>query len=151
MLVAEAGSLVGVMTDKGRALSRQSGAGFVAEVWLENDGLRQTQAEAAARWPHVEARIAEATLGPFRILHVQGKTGAKGIATCQPGEIVISDTDLDLPGDCLLFDAATLQRTGAVAFTLDGDKLRVKTAAEAAGLRIWNGADEPPLSLAAGQ
>jgi competence protein ComEC len=37
------------MVDGARALSRARGDGFVAGVWLENDGDRADQATAAAR------------------------------------------------------------------------------------------------------
>ena len=37
------------MTDKGRALSKSKGSGFVAGVWLENDGDGVDQIEARAQ------------------------------------------------------------------------------------------------------
>ncbi|WP_333714543.1 ComEC/Rec2 family competence protein, partial [Yoonia sp.] len=49
VLVADNGALIGVMTDQGRALSRASGSGFVAGIWLENDGWPVPQEVAADR------------------------------------------------------------------------------------------------------
>jgi competence protein ComEC len=50
VLIADNGGLVGVMTDTGRALSKEKGAGFVARNWLENDGDGALQQKAALRW-----------------------------------------------------------------------------------------------------
>ena len=44
ILIADRGALVGVMTSEGRAISKPKGAGFVARIWLENDGEKQTKA-----------------------------------------------------------------------------------------------------------
>ncbi|QBY02687.1 ComEC family competence protein [Rhodophyticola sp. CCM32] len=49
ILLSPSGRLAGVMTDQGRALSKPRGDGFVAGIWLENDGDRADQEEAAAR------------------------------------------------------------------------------------------------------
>lgn len=49
LLVSDTGRLAGVFTDEGRALSRPRGDGFVAGIWLENDGDGADQAVAAAR------------------------------------------------------------------------------------------------------
>lgn len=38
VLISDTGTLVGVMTPQGRALSKERGAGFAARNWLENDG-----------------------------------------------------------------------------------------------------------------
>ena len=59
VLVAETGTLVGVMTDAGRALSKARGSGFVAAVWLENDGDPADQATAAGRWQPPKGAPAE--------------------------------------------------------------------------------------------
>jgi competence protein ComEC len=47
VLISDTGRLVGVLTEEGRALSRARGDGFVAGVWLENDGDGATQEDAA--------------------------------------------------------------------------------------------------------
>ena len=50
ILIADRGALVGVMTSEGRAISKPKGAGFVARIWLENDGDKINQSEAHDRW-----------------------------------------------------------------------------------------------------
>ncbi|MEN8895000.1 MAG: hypothetical protein ABF248_02785, partial [Yoonia sp.] len=39
VLVADIGALVGVLGPAGRALSKGKGSGFVAGIWMENDGM----------------------------------------------------------------------------------------------------------------
>jgi len=51
VLLDPEGRLAGVATPAGRALSRPRGAGFAAQVWLENDGDSADQKTAAARSP----------------------------------------------------------------------------------------------------
>ncbi len=70
ILVAEGGALVGVMTDQGRAVSRSTGSGFIADVTGENDGQGLDQAHAAAIW--------EATNTPM-IRHIHGKRAVRGL------------------------------------------------------------------------
>ena len=48
VLIADNRSLLGVMTDQGRALSKEKGAGFVALNWLENDDDPSSQSAAAS-------------------------------------------------------------------------------------------------------
>jgi competence protein ComEC len=49
LLVSGDGTLAGLMTPAGRALSKPKGAGFVADNWLENDGDVADQITASAR------------------------------------------------------------------------------------------------------
>ena len=50
ILISNTGVLVCVFGAEGRALSKEKGAGFVAGVWLENDGDPSFQRAAARRW-----------------------------------------------------------------------------------------------------
>ncbi|WP_299653755.1 ComEC/Rec2 family competence protein [uncultured Tateyamaria sp.] len=144
VLVADTGSLVGRMTEEGRALSRPKGAGFVARNWLENDGEGIDQETAARRWD---------TDGPGpRIVHLSGKRAAAAFTGCVKGDIVVANTDLqgaaELP--CLVLTPPVLRRTGAIALVGQGDTLQLLTAREVAGDRMWSGWTKsalPDLSL----
>lgn len=48
-LVAEDGRMFGVISDQNRLLSKEKGNGYVAGIWLENDGDIATQSEAFLR------------------------------------------------------------------------------------------------------
>lgn len=78
LLISDDGKLVGVQTPEGRALSFPKGAGFVAEVWLENDGDMTTQVEAASRpsWQKLADGAHVAQFGKTTLLHLRGKHGA---------------------------------------------------------------------------
>lgn len=137
VLVADTGSIVGLMTPEGRALSKAKGAGFIARNWLENDGEGIDQKDAAARWP-------EETID--RIVHLSGKRAAAGFSGCARGDIVVSNTDLadaaSLP--CLVLSPPILRRTGAVAFVKTDSGLRLRTARDVAGDRMWSGWTKTP-------
>ncbi|SMX48433.1 ComEC/Rec2 family competence protein [Maliponia aquimaris] len=149
VLIADTGTLVGVMTPEGRGLSRDRGSGFVAEVWLENDGAGRDQAAAAGLWPgSVADRLARVTLGGLEILHVQGKVAARGLARCAPGQVVVSSVDLALPGGCEVFDPARLRDSGSVALWPGEGSLRIVTNRDVAGWRLWHGAAPGVVRLA---
>ena len=46
ILIADQGRLIGVLSDQGRALSMIKGKGFVADVWMENDGMKLDRRDA---------------------------------------------------------------------------------------------------------
>lgn len=140
VLVADTGTLVGVMTPQGRALSKPRGAGFVAGIWLENDGDGATQAEAAARWPGRDGPLRMLAAGPRQILHATGKRAALGLTGCSRDQVVVSPVPLALDGPCLVLDPPRLRATGAVAFGADGD---LRAARNPARLRLWSGPVNP--------
>ncbi|MFD1344615.1 ComEC/Rec2 family competence protein [Litorisediminicola beolgyonensis] len=138
LLVSGDGALVGVMTEAGRALSRESGAGFVAGIWLENDGDGADQAEGFARWPGASGKSwAVLERGTLRLRHLRGKTGLERLGRCAAGEIVVTDREADVSGGCLLLSAKELAATGAVAWYPDGAGLRAVTTGEISGQRLW--------------
>lgn len=134
LLVADNGGLVGVMTEQGRALSRKRGTGFVARVWLENDGVLRAQENAAKLWPRTEGAIQVTQLGDLKVLHVHGKRAAQEVTRCFPGEIVIASTSLNLQGGCDMYNPRRLRKTGSLAIK-DG---RLITARQLSGNRLWN-------------
>lgn len=134
VLIADTGGLVGVMTDAGRALSRDKGAGFVARNWLENDGDGVAQEKAAARWTSVKS-------GPYRVIHVSGKRAIADFKGCAPGDIVVMNGEPEgpLPPDCLILGPRQLRATGAVALVSVAGKARLVSARDLGGDRMWSG------------
>jgi len=128
VLISDTGTLVGVMTPQGRALSKERGAGFAASNWLENDGDGSDQPAAAAKWQQS---------GP--VIHLSGKRAAAAFGGCVKGQLVISSVLLearDLP--CIVHDPDTLRHTGAVSYTLGPDGPVIKhTARSFGGERLW--------------
>jgi competence protein ComEC len=131
LLISNQGGLVGMMTLDGRAINRAKGQGFVAQVWLENDGTTRTQSEAAALWPK-NASFQGQTLNILR-----GKA-ATAAPTCNPTDWLISDRDLPAGLPCRVTDAATLRKSGAVAVMPDG---RLRTVRDETACRLWSPCD----------
>jgi competence protein ComEC len=139
VLIADNGSLVGVMTDQGRALSKARGAGFVALNWLENDGDGTTQETAAARWDGTTNKIRHTQIGAVHLTHLIGKKAGQAVADCQSGQIyVLSIRPEDNPGPCTVFGPDELRDTGSIALFQDAEKLRIVTARDRTGTRLWN-------------
>lgn len=141
VLIAQNGKLVGVLTDQGRALSRPVGQGFVARIWLENDGDTADQKSAASRWPNGEGSEITPqiiTVNSQRLIHVWGKRALAQFSGCAPGDIVVFAMDYDTRLPCVQFDSSDLGR-GAIALQfgpLDADKITMLTASN--GVRLWN-------------
>ncbi|MEO0633505.1 MAG: ComEC/Rec2 family competence protein [Pseudomonadota bacterium] len=135
ILVAEQGTLVGVLTAQGRVLSRERGAGFVARNWLENDGDGRTQESAAAAWSD-DAMVA----------HVQGKRAAAAYQGCAGKMLVVANTALPASELCLLLTPDLLRETGAVAIHAGREGYRIVTARDLSGDRLWSQwkTPEPP-------
>ena len=149
ILIADSGTLVGLMTPDGRALSRDRGSAFIAEIWLENDGRGGSQPEAAARWPEpIAERVARAHVFGMDILHLQGTRAARSVTGCQSGEILVSSVDLDLRGDCRIFDPSRLRDSGSVAVWMKETGPSVVTDRDLSGWRLWNGGKPVQTSLA---
>ena len=150
ILVADSGALVGVMTETGRALSKPRGGGFIASVWLENDGDGVDQPAAAARWPREPGAVGHVhTLqaGTTGIVHVVGKRAAASYDKCSVGLVVIASVPMALDGSCEVFDPKRLRDTGSLAISDKG----IVTARSQSGQRLWNTAQKPRAPRLAGR
>lgn len=136
ILISDTGVLVGVMTEQGRALNKSKGSGFVAGVWLENDGDPSFQRTAGGRWD-----VSSSTMAlDHRVVHAAaGKRGLKNFAGCEHSDIAVFSEVFEGPVDCEVFDQNRLRETGSVAITVsDTGTLQIKTARALAGRRYWN-------------
>ncbi|GKY87524.1 ComEC/Rec2 family competence protein [Sinisalibacter aestuarii] len=141
-LVAGSGGLVGVRGPEGRALSKPSGDGFAATVWLENDGDPVAQEVAAARRGFTGARgDRRARIGPHLLAHLTGQgAAARALAACGEADLVIASVTVEAaPEGCRIYDAARLAETGALALILQDGMLHVVSVAATSGARPWTG------------
>jgi competence protein ComEC len=136
VLIADNGGLVGVMTDTGRALSKEKGAGFVARNWLENDGDGALQQKAALRWNSDTSGWMDG-----RVVHLSGKRAREAFGGCAPGQIVVTNGELPTvaKSGCLILSPRLLRKTGAVAIVGHKEKVRLLTARNHTGDRMWSG------------
>lgn len=135
VLISDNGSLIGVMTEKGRALNRARGSGFVAMNWLENDGVALEQEAAAALWQEGHA--------PVPIIALRGKRAAMRFVGCRPEDWVVMNTRPEagspftgLP--CRVLHPGTLRKSGAFALYVDDTGVREVSARQITGARLWN-------------
>ncbi|MEX0307715.1 MAG: ComEC/Rec2 family competence protein [Ruegeria sp.] len=133
-LIAENGGIVGVMTEQGRALSKHKGSGFVATVWLENDGDGADQPKAARRWPDASGGIQRYLIGDKEFVHLTGKRVAQAFDECGPDQIIIASVSLPLTGECSVYDPDKLRKTGSLAYS----KGRLLSSSEVTGHRLWS-------------
>ncbi|MEI4195195.1 ComEC/Rec2 family competence protein [Roseovarius sp. E0-M6] len=137
VLISEDGKLVGVMTPKGRALSKERGAGFVALNWLENDGDMADQDTASARW----AQRPVPGPGELSVIALGGKREMRAFAGCGAGDLVVMPYEPETPlGDgCWALTPKVLRKSGAVALYLrEGGPPEMITARQISGTRLWN-------------
>ncbi|SDE85711.1 competence protein ComEC [Celeribacter baekdonensis] len=135
LLISDDGSLVGRMGAEGRVLNKAKGAGFVASVWLENDGDFADQITAAARdMPVLD-------LSGLRIAHVSGRGWQEATRTaCASHDFVVVNQlwEEAVPEGCLLIDVGFLRQSGALALAPRGDTVEMRTAYATSGVRLWN-------------
>ncbi|WP_093039002.1 ComEC/Rec2 family competence protein [Roseovarius azorensis] len=134
VLISDTAALVGVMTDEGRALNKPKGGGFVAANWLENDGDSAAQDEAHERWP------GDASLFPLPIRVIGGKAVAMP-PVCEGAWILIvtgGRIEPSIGQGCEVITPDTVRKTGSVAIYGDAGRLRLVTARDVTGTRLWN-------------
>lgn len=131
VLVASTGGLVGVMTEKGRALSKSKGDGFAAQSWLENDGDGASQATAADR-------LGGPGPGHVDLALITGRGGTeRAIEACLTHSVVVTSAEVEVDGPCNLFDVTRLRATGAIAIRAGANGPKIVSAREVQGSRLW--------------
>ena len=139
ILVSDNGALIGAMGQNGRTLSRPTGNGFTAGIWLENDGAPIAQSDAAAKkgFSH-NGRQIDFYLGDWHLIATTGKTALAALVGCGGADVLISNQIDDLDRPCRVIDVISLRQTGALAFDLSIDgELIITTARDVAGQRPW--------------
>jgi competence protein ComEC len=129
LLISPSGGLVGTLTGEGRALSRPRGDGFVATVWLENDGDAVTQDVAAARagWtPEGDGVALE--IGTARLWAGSGVAAARTAeAACASHDVIVLNEEPEGAGPLLegaeARTLARLTRRGPSAAAAQADPL----------------------------
>ncbi len=164
ILISSSGRLVGIASDEGRALSRERGDGFVARLWLENDGDFADQLTAAARplWQndtggrsveihglriwHGVGRRAEAALEQACADHdwvITSETSPNVLAASELSDLLPRQTGIQAQaqpatgGGCLFIGPEDLSRHGAFAITFSDGVPQISTAHAQQGRRPW--------------
>ena len=140
ILVSDNGTLIGLMGREGRVLSKPKGSGFVAGIWLENDGDRPDQKRAASRdGLDQSGRITTAVIGGTKITQISGKTALATVIGCDRAQVLILTVSDPKARPCDVYDVERLRQTGALAIDLDETgALVITTSRDVAGDRRWN-------------
>lgn len=142
VLVADSGSLIGVMTPDGRAVSKERGENFAAGTWLENDGAPVPQSVAYGRAGlYEQGRTVRAEVGDTAILNLRGATAVAALQGCGGADIVITNQDLTQRAGCVVYDIESLRRSGALAGVMQSGVLTFESVRDRTGNRLWNTAD----------
>ena len=152
VLIADNGSLIGVMTQDGRALSKEKGAGFVARNWLENDGDPSTQIKSANLWGEGAKRVKSVQIYKFKLVHLIGKKAVEAQGSCQAAQVIIASVKVERNlGPCIVFDPETLRAHGSVGLYAVGEEIKLISARDVSGDRIWSAWPKERPTKKAGQ
>ncbi|SMX31538.1 ComEC/Rec2 family competence protein [Octadecabacter ascidiaceicola] len=139
LLIADTGSLIGVMTPTGRAVSKERGESFAVGNWLENDGAPVAQVVAFSRDGLIEeGRTVFARVGDSRVLNLRGSMAVAALDGCGGADLVITNQELDNIEGCTVFDIRRLRQSGALAGYIENGKLTLISAQDQTGERYWN-------------
>ena len=139
LLIADTGSLIGVMTPAGRAVSKERGESFAVGNWLENDGSPVEQAVAYGRDGLVEAgRTVSATVGDMHVLNLRGATAIAALDGCGGADIIITNQELDSIEGCNVYDIKRLRQSGSLAGYVKNGHVTLISVRDHTGERIWN-------------
>ncbi len=141
VLISESGGLIGVMTMDGRVLSKLRGDGFAAKSWLENDGDGVVQAAAFERLGFAGQKgELEFELAGDTMVYLSGRGARDRVsAACKRAVMVVITVQLE-PQDygCEVYDPLRLRDTGSLAISAGQGGLKILSAAEQTGARLWN-------------
>ena len=139
LLVAQSGSLIGVMGPDGRDVSKERGESFAAGSWLENDGAPVAQSMAYARQGlREDGRTVFAVVGGQGVLNIRGATALAKVQGCGGAQILITNQEMEpLPG-CEVYDITRLRASGALAGWVRDGQLEIVSARDVTGDRLWN-------------
>ncbi len=126
VLIDKSGSLVGVMTKQGRALSKSKGNGFSAKAWLEHDGDTADQKTAASReWVTEDVSL------------IKGQPDDLQRECALRMVVIAPETEANGSSDCLIVDQKLLRDAGAIAIYFNNGSVDWKPSET--GKRLWSG------------
>ena len=105
-----------MLSDRGRALSKEKGQGFVADVWMENDGIKLDRRDAHDLWQRLDPNIT----------HIWSKKEAAKTHSCDPDDLIVSHHDIEVIGRCLVLQKRDFYDFGATYVVWTGAGYAIK-------------------------
>ncbi|MBV1864740.1 MAG: ComEC family competence protein [Rhodobacteraceae bacterium] len=140
ILITDNGRLVGVRQGGGRALNRAKGNGFAARAWLENDADAVDQSQAALR-RKFNADDWLLMIGSSKISYLWPKSTPISVLEqkCANTDVLIAPNNTaKLSGDCRIISKIMLQDQGAISLSSRKGRLKIQSARQWTGERLWN-------------
>ena len=100
----------------GRALSKEKGQGFVADVWMENYGIKLDRRDAFDLWQGLDNNIT----------HIWSKKEAAKPHTYNPDDLIVSHHDIEVIGQCLVLQKRDFYDFGATYVVWSGKGCAIK-------------------------
>lgn len=141
LLISSDGTLVGLLSDAGRALSVGRGAGFTADAWLQDDGDLASQQLAFGRSGFSGPKSARAfELQGWHGMVLAGKIEPEALrVACAAADLVVLPAAIEpvdpQPDGCIVVDRRMLEQTGALAISVQADQLILHPTRTAQ--RLW--------------
>jgi competence protein ComEC len=140
ILVSDTGRLLGIIENKKRALNRVKGSGFIAQVWLENDGDKAIQVNAASR-SNGFSDVMIMPLKGVKIGYIWPKKADFQTmrAMCKETDVLIAPNwDEKLSGPCIHITKKYLRYQGSIAIRINNETPYITNAHQMTGTRLWN-------------
>ena len=78
-------------------------------------------------------------IGNGVVLHATGKkAAARALDACRTAELVVVNVQVGAREGCAIYDAKRLMKTGSLAVEPTSQGLKVTTARDVGGLRLWS-------------
>lgn len=144
LLVNDNGALIGVMTEQGRVLNKDSAYRFAAGVWLENDGDSALQEQAFLRTGLTYS--GKQVFAPLENGWTAILDRSKPVenAECAARQIIIAPKWEDAPtGPCLFIGSVELAQNRGFAVVFENGAPLIIPSAPAYPARPWNSDGAP--------
>jgi competence protein ComEC len=142
ILIDENLKLIGLMTETGRAVSREKGQGFAARAWLENDGDSADQKLSFARFERVFGHSTGVKMEGWTVFIIREGFALEQWLRCKPRDILIALEPLPEHGPCVVIDPTKTAKTGALAIQITQQDARITSVLQTRGQRLWSPPDQ---------
>jgi len=144
VLVNQNAALIGVMTNEGRAINKETAYRFAADIWLENDGDPAPQSEAFSRPAFIIKNGITRTNLPNGWVLILNQNKVPSADDCQSQTIFIAPKwEVSPAGDCLFIGKLDVASLSGFSITFQNNTPIITSAMPRLPLRPWTNAGAP--------
>ena len=142
VLVNDNGALIGILSEQGRILNKETAYRFSASIWLENDGDRASQSEAFFR-PGISTISRVSTVDLSNGWHLILNQN-KEVSSCDEATILIAPKIEEKPnGDCSFIGKQDIAALNGFSITFREGTPVITSAMPETELRPWTNGGAP--------